>query len=335
MKQRENRSGIRSDKIESLTIGGITQWISLRSDNIKNPILLFLHGGPGTAEISWSRKAQKRLENSFLVVNWDQRGAGRSFSRSLRKEDMKIERFIEDAEELIEYLLKRFGQEKVFLAGHSWGSIIGAYLVAKRPELIRTYIGIGQVVDMERGELISYQFTLDEARRLNNKKAIQQLEKIGPPPYANLNDGGVQRAWLSKFHGAAYNGTLPGVMFKNISLKDTRPFDIIRFIAGAMFSLSCLEEQQNKVNILRDVPEMKIPVYFCAGRRDYNTPFELVVEYAEKLRAPQKRIIWFDHSAHLPNFEEPELFCDFCKSLLTPPNTVAADRAAPARRYAA
>ncbi len=309
-------NGIRIDKKESLTIGGITQWISLRSENIKNPIILFLHGGPGTAQISFSRKSQTGLEDNFLVVNWDQRGSGRSYSRSVRKEDMKIECFVEDAEELIEYLLKRFGQEKVYLVGHSWGTIIGAFLTAKRPDLIWAYIAIGQIVDMERGELISYQFTLDEAKRLNNKKAIQQLEKIGQPPYANLNDAGVQRNWLSKFHGAAYEGTLQGIILKNISIRDLRPFDLIRFVAGAMLSLSTLEDEQNKVKILLDVPEMKVPVYFCCGRRDYNVPFELVIEYAEKLNAPQKRIMWFDHSAHLPNFEEPELFCGFCKSLL-------------------
>ena len=316
MKQRENLNGMRIDKKESLTIGGITQWISLRSANIKNPIILFLHGGPGTAQISFSRKSQRRLEDSFLVINWDQRGSGRSYSRSLRKEDMKIERFIEDTEELIEYLLERFGQEKVYLVGQSWGTIIGAYVTAKRPDLIWAYIAIGQIVDMERGELISYQFTLEEARRLNNKKAIQQLEKIGQPPYARLSDGGVQRKWLSKFHGAAYEGTLEGTILKNVSIRDLRPFDIIRFVTGAMFSLSTLENEQNKVKILIDVPEMKIPVYFCCGRRDYNVPFELVVEYAEKLKAPQKRILWFDHSAHLPNFEQPGQFCDFCKSLL-------------------
>ncbi len=118
-----------------------------------------------------------------MVINLDQRGAGRSYSRSLRKEDMKIESFIKDAEELIEYLLKRFEQKKVYLVGHSWGTIIGAYLTAKIPDLIWAYIAIGQIVDMERGELISYQFTLDEAKRLNNKKAIQQFEKIGEPPY--------------------------------------------------------------------------------------------------------------------------------------------------------
>jgi pimeloyl-ACP methyl ester carboxylesterase len=316
MMQKENLNGMRIDKKESLTIGGITQWISLRSVNTKNPIILFLHGGPGTAQISFSRKSQRGLEGRFLVINWDQRGAGRSYSRSLRKEDMKIDRFIGDAEELIEYLLKRFGQEQVYLVGHSWGTIVGAYLSAKRPDLVRAYIAIGQVVDMERGELISYRFTLDEARRLNNKKAIQQLEKIGPPPYAKLSDGGVQRNWLSKFHGAAYEGTLEGTILKNISIWDLRPLDIIRFVAGAMFSLSTLEDEQNKVKIIQEVPEMKVPVYFCCGRRDYTVPFELVVEYYEKLKAPQKRLIWFDHSGHLPNFEEPGRFCEFCESLL-------------------
>jgi pimeloyl-ACP methyl ester carboxylesterase len=318
MNRKENPTGTRIDRKERLMIGGIPQWISLRSANIKNPIIVFLHGGPGTAQISFSRKSQRGLEDRFLVVNWDQRGSGRSYSRSLRKEDMKIERFIEDAEELIEYLLKRFGQEKVYLVGQSWGTIVAACLVAKRPDLIWAYIAIGQIVDMQRGELISYQFTLDEAGRLNNKKAIQQLEKIGPPPYANLNDAGVQRRWLSKFHGAAYEGTLEGVILKNISIRDLRPFDITRFVLGAMFSLSTLEDEQNKVKIIQEVPEMKVPVYFCCGRRDYNVPFELVVEYAEELQAPQKRIIWFDHSAHIPNFEEPDLFCEFCKSLLSP-----------------
>src|SRR5262245_49524687 len=95
-----NNNGKRSqeaiDTIEKLTLGGITQWIALRSASIHNPILLFLHGGPGTAQISFSRKSQKALEDIFLVVNWDQRGAGRSYSRSLRKEDMTIARFVED-----------------------------------------------------------------------------------------------------------------------------------------------------------------------------------------------------------------------------------------------
>ncbi|MBX4265638.1 alpha/beta fold hydrolase [Clostridium estertheticum] len=304
------------DSIESVKIGGIEQWLSLRSDDITNPIILFLHGGPGSAQISFSRKSQYKLEKGFLVVNWDQRGAGKSYNHSIQKNDMKIENFVFDAIELVEAILKRFKQRKVFLVGHSWGSILGAQLSFKRPDLVLAYIGIGQVVDMKRGEEISYKFTLDEAKRQNNLKAITELQKIGQPPYENLKFAGIQRKWLSKFHGATFKGSGLGTIFKNLSIKDTSPLDIIKFVKGAIFSLKCLEEQQMEVNLLRDISELKVPVYFCSGRRDYNVPFELVIEYLEKLRAPHKNIIWFERSAHMPNFEESDMFCEFCISLL-------------------
>lgn len=310
---------LRKDPIDlkrKVKIGSVDQWISLRSADVKNPILLFLHGGPGTAQICFSRKPQRSLENQFLVVNWDQRGAGRSYSRSLRRDDMTIERFVLDAEELVQTLLRQFGQPKLYLVGHSWGSIIGAKLAAKRPDLVLAYIGIGQVVDMKRGEELSYRFTLAEAERQRNARALRELVRIGHPPYRSLHDAGVQRKWLTRLHGATAKGTPIGTLLRNLSVRDTRPLDIVRFIRGAMFSLSCLEEQQNDVNLQTDVPELEVPVYFCTGRRDYNVPFELAVEYEEGLRAPQKEIIWFERSGHLPNFEEAEKFCGFCNSLV-------------------
>jgi pimeloyl-ACP methyl ester carboxylesterase len=309
----------RIDLKRKITLGSVDQWISLRSEDVTNPMILFLHGGPGTAQISFARKPQRGLEKHFLVVNWDQRGAGRSYSRSLARHDMTIERFVLDAEELVEALLREFRQTQVFLVGHSWGSIIGAKLAAKRPDLVAAYVGIGQVVDMKRGEEISYQFTLTEAERLGNAKALRELQRIGHPPYRNLRDAGVQRKWLARLHGATAKGSPIGTLLRNLSLRDTRPSDIVRFIWGAMFSLSCLEEQQNEVNLQTEVPELEVPVCFCAGRRDYNVPFELVVEYLQSLRAPRKEIVWFERSGHLPNFEEAEKFCGWCVSLLTRP----------------
>ena len=306
----------RIDRKEKVTVGSIDQWISLRADDVANPIILFLHGGPGTALISFSRKPERSLEKDFLVVNWDQRGAGRSYSRGIRKEDMTIERFVADAEELVEILLRRFNQEKLFLAGSSWGSIVGMKLAAKRPDLLRAYIGIGQIVEMNRGEEISYLFTLNAAKSLGNEKALRELTSIGHPPYKKLNHGGIQRKWLSKFHGATYEGSLVGTLLRNFSLRDTRFLDPYRFVRGAMLSLSCLEDEQNQVNLMAEIPAVEVPVYFCSGRKDYNVPFELSEEYLEKLRAPKKQMIWFDRSGHLPNFEEPEKFRDFCASLL-------------------
>jgi pimeloyl-ACP methyl ester carboxylesterase len=212
--------------------------------------------------------------------------------------------------------LKRFEQTKLFIVGHTWGSIIGMNLVAKRPELILTYIGIGQVVDMERGEELSYQFTLTEAQRLENKSAIRELHKIGNPPYKKLSDAGVQRKWLAKFHGSSLKGSGVGTLLKNFSFRDTRPIDLVKFVQGAIFSLTSLEEEQLHIDFLSNLVRIDVPVIFCCGRRDYNTPFELVSEYVEKLDAPKKELVWFDQSAHLPNFEEPEKFCNLCISLL-------------------
>lgn len=299
------------DSIEKVRIGGIDQWISLRSQDTRNPLLLFLHGGPGTAQISFSRKSQRQLEKDYLVVNWDQRGAGRSYQRKLAKADMTISRFVADCEEVAEYLLERFGQKRLFLVGQSWGSVVGIRVAAKRPELLWSYIGIGQVVDMKRGEEISYSFTLDEARRRNNQKAIHQLEAIGLPPYKRMKDAGVQRNWLSKFNGATFKGSFIGKILANMSLQDLRIGDAARFVQGTIFSLTCLEDELAAVNIAREISELKVPVYFCAGRRDYQVPFELVVEYCEKLTSPTKQIVWFEQSAHLPNFEEPAAFCEF------------------------
>lgn len=310
----DNKNSV--DSVEKLIIGGIEQVVSLRSENRNNPIILFLHGGPGTAQIAFSRKSQRKLEEFFVVVNWDQRGAGRSYSSSIKKEDLNIERFVLDIEELTICLLQRFHQKKLFLVGHSWGSIIGLKFSVKRPDLIESYIGMGQIVDMKRGEGISYQFTLEEAIKRNHKKAITQLKKIGAPPYQKVSDGGIQRKWLSKFNGATYKGSLLGIIFKNISIKDLKILKIINFIRGAMLSLNCLEEEQNKVNFWEEIPEINVPIYFCSGRRDYNVPFELVEEYYAKLRAPYKEIIWFEKSGHVPNFEEPDKFSDFCISLI-------------------
>jgi pimeloyl-ACP methyl ester carboxylesterase len=156
---------------------------------------------------------------------------------------MNIERFILDTEELIEILIQRFKQKKIFLIGHSWGSIIDAYLSARRPDLIWVYVGIGQVVNMKRGEKLSFKDTIEEAYRRDNKKAIRELQRIGEPPYKKLAYSGIQRKWLLRFNGITFKSNIYKYIFKNISLKDLRPLDIVRFIKGSIFSLKCLEEE--------------------------------------------------------------------------------------------
>jgi pimeloyl-ACP methyl ester carboxylesterase len=300
------------DTLEPVVLGNVRQWIAVRGCDEAAPLLLFLHGGPGTAQIMFTRKPQRALHRDFVVVNWDQRGAGKSFDKHARAADMTIERFVLDGEELVAALLSRFGRQKLFLVGQSWGSILGLELVQRRPDWFHAYVGIGQIAHMMRGEQISYRFTLEEARRRGCRKAVRQLERIGAPPYKDLASAGVQRKWLYEFNGATYEGSTIGTLLRNLSLRDTSVRDVVRFVRGAMFSLRSLEEQQMPVDFLSRPPELGVPVYFCCGRRDYNVPFELAVELCDKLRAPRKEVVWFERSGHLPNFEEPEAFARLC-----------------------
>ena len=313
--------------MRTVRLGGLDQTVVIRGEDRRNPVLLFLHGGPGYSEIPYMRAFQTPLESRFTVVQWDQRGTGKSYSPSIPRESMTIQQFVSDTCQLAEWLRDRFHQRKIVLVGHSWGSIIGTLAVQRRPDLFSAYVGIGQVVDVVEGEKISYQFTLDQARRLKNKEAARELAGIGTPPYYNnsLDNVFVQRKWLSALGGAVH------------SLKEDRRLDDIYFSApeysdqdrarlkqGIRFSMSCLADQLLQVHLLEQAPKLEVPVFFLAGRYDYTTPFELTKRYFDRLSAPRKELIWFEHSSHSPHLEEPEKFAK-----------VMIDRVLPAARSSA
>lgn len=177
------------DTVERVSIGGIEQWIEVRGESLKNPILLFIHGGPGTAFTPIARVFQSPWEKYFTVVQWDQRGAGKTYtsnSKDVLRQTMNIERMHADTLEMVNYLRKRFGRDKIFVLGHSWGSILGLQLAHNHPELLYAYIGVGQDTDSWQNEVVLYRDTLAEARRTQNKDAIQQLTSIAPYPSPNI-----------------------------------------------------------------------------------------------------------------------------------------------------
>ncbi|MHA1256657.1 MAG: alpha/beta fold hydrolase [Promethearchaeota archaeon] len=301
--------------LEKVKIGKIDQWIIIRGHDKGNPILLFLHGGPGSIEGPFAYKFQRDLEEHFIIVNWDQRGAGKSYSRKIPKDSMTIEQFILDAHELIQLLLNRFNQEKLYLVGHSWGSILGTLVVSRYPELIQAYVGIGQVVNILDNEKVSYRYTIEQAKERGNEKALKQLKKLEPYPEKDINDTKAlrkQRKWLLKFNGVMHNesGWWPHLKIAlgspEYSLKD-----MIKSIGGLKLSLKTLWSQLFEIDFPKQIPELKVPVYICMGRFDYNTPFELARKYFNQLQAPKKEFIWFENSAHMLNTEESEKFNDF------------------------
>ncbi|MGE8207208.1 alpha/beta fold hydrolase [Heyndrickxia sp. NPDC080065] len=296
--------------LEQIELDGIKQSILIRGKDKRNPIVLFLHGGPGYPQISYARKYQSELENDFIVVNWDQRGSGKSYHLGMSENDLQIDNLIQDTVELTEYLKQKFDQPKIFIAGHSWGSLLAIWTVQKHPEDFYAYIGIGQVANSPLGEQLSYQFALDEARKQKNKQAITDLESIGSPPYKNpRKDTTLERKWVTAFGGSerksnSYNELMKGIFFR----PEYTWADGIKLALGDAFSRKVILPQTEDTDLFKTLPELNVPVYFCMGRYDYMTPSEVVYNYFEKLVAPEKQFIWFEHSAHFPHFEEIDKF---------------------------
>ncbi|MGX7015113.1 alpha/beta fold hydrolase [Vagococcus silagei] len=148
----------RVSKIESVTINHKKLFFSVSHQNQDAPIILYLHGGPGDSCVPLTQKFNHQLEEKYIFVNLEQRGSGLSYYPFPSEEILTLDSFVDDAYKFVLYLLARFNQEKLILIGHSWGSVLGLKLVEKYPQLIKTYIGIGQVVNMRKNELLQKAF---------------------------------------------------------------------------------------------------------------------------------------------------------------------------------
>jgi proline iminopeptidase len=297
--------------MERMKLGGVEQSITIRGRNTRAPILIWLHGGPGMDSTGMSRYYNAQLEDHFLVVYWTQRGTGRSYASDVPAKSMTIGQFVADLDQLIAVLKRRFGQNKVVLAGHSWGTSIGVGYAQAHPENVAAYVGIGQIANGAEGERRTYAFTLAEAKRLSNAEALADLKRIGPPPYP-VESMLVQRGWLEKFGGAWHRPrSLFQLMLTSYKASEMTWYDGIMFKAGIDFSLAALGTEIDRVDWMGKANRFAVPVFIVAGRYDRNTDANLAHEYFDKIEAPVKQFKWFEHSAHSPPFEEPQAFNDF------------------------
>jgi len=247
------------------------------------------------------------LEKHFTVVNWDQRGAGKSFDRTIPKSTMTVEQFIADRDELVDTLRKRLGQLKVTIFGHSWGSALGVLYATRFPDKVAAYVGSGQIGDWPAGELSSYAFVLAELDRRNNRKAIKELRAIGAPPHT-AKQLWVQRTWLDRVTG--HRGDLSMWEFGRIVLggPESSIFDLRNIRRGFRFTLDAMWTEASALNLMKVVPALQIPVFFFLGRRDHQVPADTSAAYFNVLTAPSKRLVWFEESGHEPFVDEPDKF---------------------------
>jgi pimeloyl-ACP methyl ester carboxylesterase len=310
--------------LEKVMLGGVEQSLLIRGRSVRNPVLLYLHGGPGTSELGMLRVHNiPALEAHFTVVVWDQRGAGRSYAAREPASGMNVEQFISDTHELTKLLCARFQQRKIYIVGHSWGSLLGVLTVARYPELYHGYVGIGQAVDMQEGERVSYAWALAQAEKANDRKSVAQLERIGPPPYfGELRPKLMtQRRILAKYGGEVYGnprGGMPALLSGLLRSSEYTWQDRIDVFRGVLANMRLMWPQILSIDLMAQVPELKVPVYFLEGRHDYEAPAVLAERYFEALAAPRKTLVWFERSAHFVNTEEADAFNRFFIDRLLP-----------------
>lgn len=295
-----------------LDLNGRREWVSIRGWNKQNPVLLFLAGGPGGTQMAAVRYELAALEEHFVVVNWDQPGSGKSFYAEKTK-DITVETYVQDGLALTEYLKGRFGQEKIYLVGESWGSALGIFLADRDPLSYHALIGAAQMVDFAETERIDYALALRLAKSNGEKQVLRRLTQNGPPLYH-----GKDVTWKS----AVYLNYLGACMARNPEIKNPgyntardilSPeyglLDQINYIRGVIRTFNHVYPQLYGVDLRIDYKKIDVPVYFYLGRHDINAPLSLSQAYYEALDAPRKELVWFEHSGHSPWINERELFC--------------------------
>jgi pimeloyl-ACP methyl ester carboxylesterase len=230
-------------------------------------------------------------------------------------DSMTIEQILSDAHELVGFLKQSFNKEKIYLLGHSWGSILGALLASRYPEDFHAYIGMGQWVSMSDNERLCYEFTLGEAERRGDRKAVAQLERIGAPEnglYRGDWLGGVkaQRTYLKQYGGFLYgrSGILDLHFGSYLRTTEYRGFSICTYFKAELFCLRALWPEMANLDLSRDAAKIGTPVVLFLGRHDWNTPSSLAEAWLSGISAPSKSVVWFEDSAHCPSFEEPDEF---------------------------
>jgi len=308
--------------LESVVLGGLLQWITIRSHDRRNPLLLFLPGGPGAAELGSLRKALPRLEQYFTVVSWAPRGSAKTDPDRIDPASFTVERILEDAHELIALLLQRFGQQRLFLAGHSVGTIPGMLLAQRYPHLLHAYVGCNQVIDRAAEEWRTHDFVLRAARASGNQKALKAVEPLGYPVrgvYRTVDDTVTQRRWATEFGGVSHD---PGKALKwhiaNYLVPEYSIAEFTKIFKGLNISMKHLWSQYGSLNFREQVPAVGAPIYLVMGRHDKITYYDLAEEFLSMVEAPHKELLILENAAHIGFFEEPERFQDLLINKVLP-----------------
>jgi pimeloyl-ACP methyl ester carboxylesterase len=289
-------------------VGDARLYTLVRGDDPNAPLLIWLHGGPGGAERPLFQLYNSDLERRFLVVYLDQRGTARSYNPDADPRRLTVARHVADLDVVVDGLRREFAGRPVILMGHSWGSALALFYAKAHPEKVAAVVGVGQVSNEVARQRSQYEFVEAEARRRGESEVLERLYAIGPPPFSARREIAVQR--LVERYGGYFRKepNLLGLLVRAMGRGYVRPWEIKRLFRGNAVSLEAMNDELLKLDLPRDVREVKVPVVFMLGRYDRQVDSRLAAAYFGQLNAPAKRLMWFEDSAHNAPFEEPARF---------------------------
>lgn len=287
-----------------VSIGGIEQWITIKGAHSDNPVVLFVHGGPGNAMSAYADSLYGGWEKEFTLVQWDQRGAGRTYSRSGPgiASTLTLDRMAQDGVEVAEYLIQHLHKQRIVLVGSSWGSLLGVTIVKRQPKLFYAYVGTAQLVNMSENLTASYQRVYEQARELADQLAIEELDGIGAPPWKSVARWRTFRKWRNDFQRRlATASAVPLVRSPEYAspqdLADDEAADDLSFahfnFVGTSMTGPLLDVDLKELGSI-----FSIPVYVIQGGVDLNAVPEIAREYVEWIKAPAKQFIVVPKTGH-------------------------------------
>lgn len=294
-----------------IPINGLEQWITIKGVRSK-PVILFLHGGPGSVMSPYSDNLYKELEKDFVIVNWDQRGAARTFGQHapdeltpsyLQANPLTVEQMASDGIQVSEYLIKHLGKQKIILFGTSWGAVLGVTMATKRPDLYYAYVGHSQLVTPD-DDLLLYHNVYKLSQQNNDQESLKILDDLGLPPYDKARSVGKLFKVVKKYEKAnstpapstwfveapGYNNSKDSL---NRELGDDYSF--VNFVGDKQLGVKSMRAT---IHFLENNLQFKIPVYFIQGEYDLLTSKEKTTNYFNKLQAPKKEYFLLPTAAH-------------------------------------
>lgn len=302
--------------LEQVDVNGENHGIMIRGNNKDNPVILFVHGGPGTSEIPYVADYQDLLESKFTVVHYDQRASGKSFHFSEDYSNLSPELLVDDLLAMTDYIAKRLGKEKVILIGHSYGTYIGMQAVNRAPEKYEAYVGIGQMSEIIKSEIDNLNYVIEQAQSAGDTEDVLYLQ--GLTEKVENGEMFTPRNYVIKYGGATRlidnpDGNNLGMLLSS----EYNLFDIIRYNYGLIYSQNSLLKNLTENSLPSIVTKLELPCYFVMGKYDYMTSSNAALKYFDMIEANQKEFISFDQSAHYPQFEEKEKFYEWmCETFI-------------------